>query len=195
MSIIIEAIKKITANAFGLFVYGELGDIDSKRGVTTKHTRSQERRFEIAKKLITKTNVWLLKTSKGRIGNSFLGRPILLLTTIGRKSGMARTQPLFFVEEGVKILLVASNGGSPEDPVWVLNAKAHPQVKVSRNGIEKPMNFRIADVAEKAELWPRLTEAFPYWQEVADRSHREFPVAILEPAGEYLQRSVPGQLH
>lgn len=189
MSRTAELIKKITGNAFSLFVYGELGDIDSKRGVTTKHTRSQERRFALAKKLITRSNVWLLRASKGRLGNSFLGRPVLLLTTIGRKTGLPRTQPLFYVEDGARLMLVGSNGGSPEDPIWVLNAQAHPRVKVSRNGVERAMHFRIADAAEKAKLWPELTAVFPYWQEVADRSHRVFPVVILEPL------EVPGPLH
>lgn len=193
MSKAADAIKKITANVLGLFVYGELGDIDSRRGVTTKHTRSQERRFAIAKKLITRTNVWLLQASKGRLGNSFLGRPVLLLTTIGRKTGQPRTQPLFFVEDGSRLLLVASNGGSPDDPVWVLNAKADPRVTVSRNGVSQPMRFRIADAEEKARLWPQMTEIFPYWQEVADRSHRDFPVVILESLEEQQAQCSSGQ--
>ena len=181
MATIGDVVKKITGNAFSLFVYGELGDIDSKRGVTTKHTRSQERRFAIAKKLITRTNVWVLKASKGRIGHSFLGRPVLLLTTIGRKSGLPRTQPLFYVEDGARLMLVASNGGHSEDPVWLLNAQANPAITVSRKGVSQPMRCRIADPAEKARLWPHLTGVFPYWQEVSDRSHGDFPVVILEP--------------
>ncbi len=181
MSRISEIIKVVTANALGLFVYGELGDIDSKRGVTTKHTLAQQRRFSFIKKLITRINVWLLKVSRGRVGNSFLGRPVLLLTTIGRKSGQPRSQPLFYVQEGENIYLVASNGGDPKDPVWLINARENPAVTVTRNGVAQPYSFRVVDAAEKAELWPRLTEIFPYWQEVSDRSHRDFPVVVLEP--------------
>ncbi len=178
-----EFVKKTTANVLGLFVVGETIDLEVHRGVTRKHTPSQEKRFAFAKKIITRSNVWLLKLSGGRLGNSFLGRPVLLMTTTGRKTGKPRTQPLFYVEEGAWLLLVASNGGSPEDPVWVKNIQAHPQVSISRRGREQTRLARLATPDEKAVLWPKMTAAFPYWQEVSDRSHREFPVVILEPDG------------
>lgn len=56
------------------------------------------------------------------------------------------------------------------------------QMKTNRNGVKQALHFRIADAAEKAKLWPELTAIFPYWQAVSDRSHREFPIIILEPA-------------
>lgn len=178
-----DFIKKATANVLGLLVVGETIDLEVHRGVTRKHTPDQEKRFVFAKKFITRANVWLLRLSGGRLGNSFLGRPVLLMTTIGCKTGKPRTQPLFYVEEGAKILLVASNGGSPEDPVWVKNIRANPQVRVSRRGVGKTLQARVADLEEHALLWPRMTAAFPYWQEIHDRSHREFPVVVLEPPG------------
>ena len=184
MSKVTELIKKIVSNTLGLIVYGELGDIESTRGITTKHTLSQEQRFAIVKKLITRSNVWLLRVSKGRLGNSFLGRPVLLLTTVGHKSGRPRKQPLFFVEQAPRLVLVASNGGSPQDPAWLLNIRKSPHVTVTRQGIEKPMTARIVTADEKQRLWPSLTAEFPYWQEVSDRSRRDFPVVILESAGE-----------
>lgn len=175
-----EAFRKLLANALGLFAVGETINLETLRGVTTQHTPSQEKRFVFLKKLITRSNVWLLKASGGRLGNSFLGRPVLLMTTLGRKSGRARTQPLFYVEEGHLILLVASNGGSPEDPLWLKNILAHPEVNVSRKGIGQTMQARIATPDEKTSLWPKMITAFPYWQEVSDRSQRDFPVVILE---------------
>ncbi len=182
MSAATELVKKIVSNIMGLIVYGELGDIESKRGIKTKHTHRQEQRFSIVKKLITRGNVWLLRISKGRLGNSFLGRPVLLLTTVGHKSGQARKQPLFFVEQTPHLILVASNGGSPQDPAWLINIRKHPQVSVGRLGTETPMTARIVTPDEKQRLWPSLTAEFPYWQEVSDRSRRDFPVVILEPA-------------
>ncbi|MBP9714124.1 MAG: nitroreductase family deazaflavin-dependent oxidoreductase [Sterolibacterium sp.] len=125
-------------------------------------------------------NVLLLRASRGRLGNSFLGRPVLLLTTTGHKSGRDRTQPLFYVEENGLILLVAANGGSPEDPLWLKNIKTHPKVRISQNGREQSMLARIAQADERAILWPKMVLAFPYWQEVADRGQRIFPVVILE---------------
>jgi deazaflavin-dependent oxidoreductase (nitroreductase family) len=180
MNMLANLIKKIVSNALGLFVYGELGDIESKRGIKTKHTRSQEQRFTIVKKAITRSNVWLLRISKGRLGNSFLGHPVLLLTSTGRKSGLPKTQPLFFVEINSLVALVASNGGSPSDPAWLLNVRQDPLVKISRNGVEQNMRARILTPEEKQQLWPKLTDAFPYWQEVSDRSQRDFPVVVLD---------------
>lgn len=177
-----EAFRKLLANVLGLFAVGETIDLETFRGVTTKHTPSQEKRFEFLKKAITRSNVWLLKASRGRLGNSFLGRPVLLMTTTGHKSGRLRTQPLFYVEDQGRnvLLLVASNGGSPNDPLWLKNIRTHPEVRVSRKGQETLMKAHIASSEEKALLWPKMIAAFPYWQEVSDRSQRSFPVVILE---------------
>ena len=135
----------------------------------------------MSRKLVTKVNLWLLWVSRGRLGNSFLGRPIILLTTIGHKSGQPRTQPVYFMRDGQRIVLVASNGGSPENPLWLLNLQANPLVTVAEHGSSQKMTSRIATAEEKAQWWPRLIEMFPMWQEVEDRSLRRFPVILLEP--------------
>lgn len=179
-----EFMKKLTTNVLSLFVVGERLDLETQRGITTKHTAAEEKRFHIAKKLITRANVWLLRLSGGHLGNSFLGRPVLLMTTIGRQSGKPRTQPLFYVEAGDRILLVASNGGSAEDPLWVRNIRANPAVSISRKGVVQAMRAHIADAEEKAVLWPQMTAAFPYWQEISDRSQREFPVVVLQASSQ-----------
>lgn len=182
MSTLGIVIKQIISNTLGMFVYGEFANLEKKRGVTEKHTPAQEKRLRMSARFITKANVWLLNVSKGRLGNSFLGRPLLLLTTIGRKSGLPRTQPVFYLEDGQRILMVASNGGYSEDPLWLLNAKANPQVSIRiKGGHTRNMLLRIASDEEKAQLWPAMTEAFPYWQEVSDRCERNIPIAILDP--------------
>lgn len=68
--------------------------------------------------MITGGNAVLLKISKGRIGSSFLGVPVLLLTTIGRKSGKSRIRPLYYLADGDNLVLVASNAGISTDPAW-----------------------------------------------------------------------------
>lgn len=134
----------------------------------------------MSRQRVTKANILLLWISRGRLGNSFLGRPIILLTTTGHKSGKPRTQPVYFMRVGQRIVLVASNGGSPVNPIWLLNAQVNPQVSVAERGNRQNMTFRIASAEEKAELWPRLTAIFPMWQEVEDRSQRRFPVVLRE---------------
>ena len=131
--------------------------------------------------LITSTNVWLLKVSNGRLGNSFLGVPVLLLSTTGRKSGQRRTQPLYYLETGNQIVLVASNAGTAGDPAWLLNIKADPNVSVDVQGKIRQMKGHIGSAEEKAKLWPKLTALFPKWQMMEDRSKRSFKIVVLDP--------------
>jgi len=154
--------------------------------MTTKEMQSRQfnswhiRLLKFLRKLITDGNVWVLRVSKGKIGNSFLGVPVLLLTTVGRKSGQSRTQPLYYLEDGEWVILVASNAGTESDPAWLLNMQANPDVVVNVNGSDRRMNGRVASPDEKSELWPRLTTMFPKWQMMEDRSERSFKVVILE---------------
>ncbi len=131
--------------------------------------------------LITSTNVWLLKISKGRLGNSFLGVPVLLLTTTGRKSGQPRTQPLYFLAINNQIVVVASNAGTAGDPAWLLNIQADPMVSIDSQGKTTKMRAHVASGEEKAKLWPKLTTLFPKWQMMEDRSKRSFKIVVLDP--------------
>ncbi len=182
MSKIVVAIFNFIFHSFYVFVLGETdGSLERKTGKTKKFTESEQKRFKFSRQLVTKANVWLLRISMGRLGNSFLGRPVMLLTTIGHKSGKPRTQPVYFMRDGQRIVLVASNGGSPDDPFWLLNIQENPLVSVAVHGNSQKMTSRIVTAEEKAQLWPRLTEMFPMWQEVEDRCQRRFPVVLLEP--------------
>jgi deazaflavin-dependent oxidoreductase (nitroreductase family) len=144
---------------------------------TSKHVAL----LKFLRRLITSSNVWLLKVSKGRLGNTFLGVPVLLLTATGRKSGQPRTQPLYYLETNDQIALVASNAGTATDPAWLLNIQANPTVFVDVGGQGRRMQAHIASAAEKAEMWPQLTRMFPKWQMMEDRSKRSFKVVVLDP--------------
>lgn len=155
--------------------------------MTTEELESRQftswhiRLLKFLRKLITDGNVWLLRVSKGKIGNSFLGVPVLLLTTTGRKSGMPRTQPLYYLIEGERVILVASNAGTESDPAWLLNLQADRGVTIDVEGVQRKMSGRVASQEEKVEIWPELTSMFPRWQMMEDRSARSFKVVILEP--------------
>ena len=131
-------------------------------------TRAGHIRLLNFRNLITEGNVWVLKVSYGKSGNSFLGVPVLLLTTVGRKSGQNRTQPLYYLEDGERVFLVASNAGTERDPAWFLNLQAIPQVIVNFYGSEMKMLGTAASAEEKSELWRSLTALFPKWQMMAD---------------------------
>lgn len=146
-----------------------------------KFTRRQEERLKVTRNLITEINVWLLRVSKGRLGNSFLGVSVLLLTTVGRRSGDQRTMPIFFLQDGDRYVLVASNAGNSKDPAWLLNIRANPAVSIELKGIRSRMTARLANDMEHSELWPKLTAMFPKWKMMAEHSAREFPLVLLEP--------------
>lgn len=149
--------------------------------ISKRYTRDQESRFKFFRRVITSGNLWLLKLTGGRLGNSFLGREVLLLTTVGRKTGKPRTLPMYYMREDERFYLVASNAGLSEDPVWLKNALSSPTVTINLRGRKQAMSCRVASAEEKAHYWPIMTAHFPMWKEVEDRSTRKFPVVILEP--------------
>ena len=151
------------------------------KNTAEQFTPWQEALLKFLRGLITSTNVWLLKVSRGRLGNSFLGVPVLLMTTIGRKSGQPRTQPLYFMKIKEQIVVVASNAGTPTDPAWLLNIQANPNVSISVLGQITQMKAHVASSEEKAELWPKLTALFPKWQMMEDRSQRSFKIVVMDP--------------
>ncbi len=142
--------------------------------------------LKVLRKLIREGNVWLLQISKGRLGNSFLGVPVLVMTSTGRKSGLPRLQPLYYLEDGERVLLVASNAGTTTDPAWLHNVRAIPEVSVNIRGQDRAMTAHVATAEEKAELWPKMTRMFAKWQMMEDRSERSFPVVVLDRLNEEL---------
>ncbi len=183
MSGIGTAIREMVFSMFHFFVLGEKGSLGTPTRRNKKYTPSQERRLKFSRDLITKGNIWLLRLSGGRLGNSFMGRPVILLTTTGRKSGKPRTQPVFYMRDGERVILVASNAGSSHDPAWLTNARANPRVSVSDHGKVQHMALRVASDEEESELWPKLLQVFPNWQDGLDCCRRKIPVIVLDPVG------------
>ncbi len=131
--------------------------------------------------IITRTNMWVLIKSNGRLGNSFLGKSVLLLHSIGSKSGIERITPLFYLADGDRVILVASNAGTLTNPAWFNNLKADPQVKINIKGTETNMLAHQADSEEFDQLWPAVIEMFPTWERIQEKSVRNFPLMVLEP--------------
>jgi len=107
----------------------------------------------------------------------------MLLTTVGRRSGEARTVPLIYLEDSERLVVVASQGGMPTHPGWYHNLVAHPRVTVETGRRIREMDARVADAVERAELWPRLVEMYDDYDDYQARTDRQIPVVILEPAG------------
>ncbi len=117
-------------------------------------------------------------------GGRFVGRvgkaPILLLTTIGRRSGEPRTAPLLYLKDGDRLAIVASFGGQPKHPIWYLNLTANPEVHVQVGREQFKATARTAGVEERARLWPRLVEMYPGYAGYQEKTDREIPIVLLE---------------
>jgi len=144
----------------------------------------QERTMNVLIRWITDVNVWLLSRSNGRIGTRFLGVAVLLLTTVGRRSGEARITPLFYLQDGENLVVVASRGGTSRHPDWYQNIEHTTQVTIQIAEQTRAMMARPANEAERQELWPKLVSMFRVWERFQQRSSRSFPVVILSPADE-----------
>ena len=122
--------------------------------------------------------------TNGRKGHRWSGVHTLLLTTRGRKSGKLRRTALIYGRDGDRYLVVASKGGAKSHPSWYLNLREHPEVRV-QVGPERFQGLaRTATLEEKPRLWRIMTEIWPEYDRYQERTARDIPVVILEPAGE-----------
>nr|WP_269809705.1 nitroreductase/quinone reductase family protein [Kineosporia rhizophila] len=112
------------------------------------------------------------------------GTEILLLDTIGNKSGEPRTHALIFRKFGDAYLVVASNGGTDAPPAWFLNLQARPDVRIQVKDKLIPVRARVATAEEKPAMWAEMTDAWPDYDDYQARTDREIPVVVLEPTGE-----------
>jgi deazaflavin-dependent oxidoreductase (nitroreductase family) len=132
--------------------------------------------------LVPRANVLLYRWSDGRIGGRMEELPVLILHTVGRKSGKARQSPLLYLRDGDHYVVVGSRGGSDAPPAWWLNLQAAPAATVEIMGTRQPVSARRATAAEKAAYWPRLTAGFPFYDDYQARTARELPVIVLTGA-------------
>ena len=122
------------------------------------------------------------RASNGLLFNRFFGMPVVMLTTTGRKSGQPRTTMLTSpVQDGDRIVLVASYGGDDRHPAWFLNLRDNPHVEVMMDGRTRRMRARIASREEKAALWPRVTASYWGYAQYQRQTARDIPLVILEP--------------
>lgn len=113
----------------------------------------------------------------GRMGKS----PILLLNTVGRKTGKKRTTPLLYVMDGEDFVIIASKGGAPTHPAWYLNLIANPDVTVEVGDRELRVMAEEAEPEEKARLWQKMVEMYPTYDDYQVKTKREIPLLLLHP--------------
>ena len=133
--------------------------------------------------------VWILhrlfrRLTGGRIGTSRASETrlgTLFLHTTGHKSGQPRVNGLFYLFDGSRYAVVASNAGSPAEPAWWRNLLAHPDAAVELDGRRHPVLARPASTEEESRLWPRFDAANPAFVSYRAKAGRPIPVVILEP--------------
>lgn len=129
--------------------------------------------------LIPRANVIVYRWSNGRLGGKMEDLPVLILHTVGRKSGKPRQSPLLYIQDGESYMVVGSRGGSDAPPAWWLNLQAMPQATIEIKGTKRSVSTRSATAEEKATYWPRLTAGYPFYDDYQARTAREIPVIVL----------------
>jgi deazaflavin-dependent oxidoreductase (nitroreductase family) len=131
------------------------------------------------------TSDWALKQlevyegSGGTEGTMLRGRPVIILTTVGAKSGHLRKTPLMRVEHDGEYAVVASLGGAPKHPVWYFNIVKNPHVELQDRTEKHDYTAREVHGDEKAVWWQRAVEAYPDYADYQAKTAREIPVFVL----------------
>jgi F420H(2)-dependent quinone reductase len=119
----------------------------------------------------------------GRGVDHALGCEILLLETVGRKSGRPHEVPLFAFRDGPHLVVIASRGGNPHHPAWYLNLRTHPLATVRIGAVVRHVCAREASGAERERLWSTAAQAYPGYETYRERTRRAIPVVVLEATG------------
>jgi deazaflavin-dependent oxidoreductase (nitroreductase family) len=133
---------------------------------------------------LTRAHAAAIRLSGGRIGRSFLftgGMPVLVITTIGRKSGQSRSTPVGFIRHGPGFAVLASNAGSDRPPAWWLNLQAEPRAVVLADRTRYAVRGRRANPEEERTLWKEFASQNPGFDEYRRLTERQIPVVLLEP--------------
>ncbi len=137
-------------------------------------------------KSLFKVMIWMTvqvyRLSKGRMGGRMGGRPVLLLTTTGRKSGRPRTIPISYLVDGRDYVLAASAFAVlGRAPGWYLNLKSQPRAEIQVGAERRWVTARVAGAEERTRLWARLLEAAPEYGQYQERAARPIAMVILQP--------------
>jgi len=143
-----------------------------------------EKEFERLRRFIrpfSALNKLVYKLTGGRLMGRLQGRPVMLVTMKGARSGKERTVPLMYVPYKDGVIAVGSQGGAPKSPVWVRNLQANPDVVVQYMGKKQKLRARQVSDAEKAQLWPICVQHYREYADYQARTDRNIPVFVCEP--------------
>ena len=119
------------------------------------------------------------RANGGTVTGQFAGAPLLLLTTVGRKSGEVRTLPLVYGKDGDELFIIASKAGDDKHPHWFLNLEANPKVTVEVGTEKFEATARITEEEDRARLFAQMAAAMPNFKEYQEKTDRKIPVVRL----------------
>jgi deazaflavin-dependent oxidoreductase (nitroreductase family) len=119
--------------------------------------------------------------SGGTEGTVLQGKPVILLTTVGAKTGKLRKTPLMRVEHDGEYAIVASLGGAPRNPVWYYNVVTNPRVELQDGTVTRDYDAREVFGDEKAAWWERAVQVWPDYAGYQKKTDRQIPVFVLTP--------------
>jgi deazaflavin-dependent oxidoreductase (nitroreductase family) len=123
------------------------------------------------------------RASGGKLNGQFTGAPMLLLNTIGARTGAPRTTPLGYVRDGEAYVIMASKSGAPRNPAWYHNLLAQPTASIEVGDECFEVEHRVVEGDERDRLWERLVAQWPMAADYARATARQIPVIVLERGG------------
>jgi len=123
----------------------------------------------------------LYERSGGTEGNELNGKPVIILSSVGAKTGKLRKTPLMRVEHDGEYAVVASLGGAPKHPVWYYNLSSNPHVELQDGPVKKDYRVREVTGGERETWWERAVAAWPDYAEYQKKTTRTIPVFVLTP--------------
>lgn len=145
----------------------------------TRGSGSPPPRFVL--KAMTRMHVFLHRLTGGRFFNKLGSDEVCFVTMTGAKSGRRLTVPLMYVPHADGVLLVASQGGAPKNPVWYGNLVKTPEIEVNHRGQRMKLRARLATAEEKPALWPICDRHYAPYEEYRERTTRDIPIFVCEP--------------
>jgi deazaflavin-dependent oxidoreductase (nitroreductase family) len=124
-------------------------------------------------------NIAEFRANSGKVGGPFAGKTLLLLHTIGAKTGLERINPVAYVTDGDRLVIIASKGGAPTNPDWYYNLLAHPSVTVEVGVGQFQAHAAIASEPERTRLYNKMIEMMPVFAEYQRKTTRVIPVITL----------------
>jgi deazaflavin-dependent oxidoreductase (nitroreductase family) len=128
-----------------------------------------------------RTQAETYEATDGREAGTLRGRPVIVVTSVGAKTGKLRKTALIRVEDAGTYAIVASKGGAARNPVWYHNLVANPHVELQDGAVKRDYRAREVDGTERETWWRRAVEAWPAYDDYQAKTNRRIPVFVLEP--------------